>query len=233
MSARVRFFSFLFFILLVIGAGGYGWFYVTKPSAFPIRSVQVVGKLHFVNPAELQKRIMPYVSKGFFNVPVARISQNLQHIPGVKSVLISRVFPATVQVHINEKTPLAFYHGGGLVSSNGLYFNPQYQNDLPAMPVFDVAKADLPRTVALYNNLSKVLASDDLVIAKLALSNIGQWQVTLSNNAVLYPGSIKVIERIEAFAKSYPTLLERNKGKTLVSVDLRYRQGFAVRWASS
>lgn len=233
MSSRIRLFSFLVFVVLVVGAAIYGWMWVTKRGSFPIKSVQVVGKLHFIDKTSLQKRVLPYVTKGYFNVSVAAIRHKIMQVDGIKSVSITRVFPSTVRIKIKERDVLAFYEDGGLVSDDGIYFKPKFYNDLPALPVFNVPKKQLLTAVAMYNKLSTILESDQLSIAKLMLSKIGQWQLILSNQTIIYPGNKDVLARIKTFVKSYPALIARNKGKTLVSVDLRYHQGFAARWASS
>ena len=233
MSKRIRFASFVIFLALIAGGLTYGWHWATQPQTFPVKSVLVVGQLHFVSEEKVSSIVMPYVSKGFFNVPVALIQHRLLQIPGVKKVDIGRRFPAQVTIHVIERTPVASYAKGGLISDNGILFKPHQVKEVSALPTVDAPQSELLPAVKMYQSLSAVLAADKLAIAKLDLDKSGQWVIHLASGPIIYPGEEQVIPRVKNFVKAYNDLIEKNKGKILQSVDLRYRQGFAVRWEKS
>ena len=67
-----------------------------------------------------------------------------------------------------------------------------------------------------------------LKVAELELSERRAWRVTLADGAVLILGRHFVGERLERFARAWPTALEPNWTR-VASLDLRYTNGFAVR----
>lgn len=231
MRARTARLGFLLFLLALISAASFGWYWLTQPYNLPIKNVRVVGKLHFVSSAQLQKIIMPAVSKGFFNISVSRLHRTLMNIPGIKSVEISRTFPSSVTVQIKEKLPVATYRGS-LVDSTGRLFKPLQNANPEALPAFKGSPSRLKAMVANYQKWSKALASRSLSIASLIETQPNQWSIKLGSGATLYLGSADLNSRLNRFVDSYPNLIASNPKKRLKLVDLRYEAGFAARWGA-
>ena len=55
------------------------------------------------------------------------------------------------------------------------------------------------------------------------------WRVQLSNGLTVEVGRHDPMQRVERFVRVYPAILAAANGR-LVAVDLRYSNGFAVRW---
>lgn len=225
-SARL---GFLFFLIVLFGLASFTWYWMTQPGNLPIKNVRVVGQLHFVTPAQVQKIVMPYVSQGFFNVKVAALQKRINALQGIKKVEVTRTFPSTITLQITEKRPVGVYQQK-LVDALGYVFSPKVHVSFDALPRFQGQKTQLPEIVSNYESWSKVLVTQQLEIASLSKNKGGQWKIVLAGGAKLYLGSIEMKARLSRFVASYHNLLATNPKKKLVSVDLRYAQGFAARW---
>jgi len=84
-----------------------------------------------------------------------------------------------------------------------------------------------------YEEFNRQLAALNLHAAQLVLSPRHAWQVHLSNSMVLELGREDIQQRLARFVAVYPYSLGAQKIRGAVAhVDLRYRNGFAVRWSS-
>ena len=225
-SARL---GFLLFLIVLLGLASFAWYWMTQPGNLPIKNVRVVGELHFVTPIQVQKIVMPYVNQGFFNVKVHALQEKVCALQGIKKVEVTRTFPSTITIQIKEKQPVGVFQRQ-LVDPFGQVFSPKVHVSSDALPHFQGQKKQLPEIVSNYEAWSKMLATQQLKIAMLGVSKDGQWKMILANGAQMYLGSTEMHARLNRFVGSYSNLLASNPKKKLVSVDLRYAQGFAARW---
>ena len=68
-----------------------------------------------------------------------------------------------------------------------------------------------------------------LSVGSLQLDARRTWRVQLSNGLTLEVGRSHPVQRLERFVRVYPAILAAGEGRVL-SVDLRYSNGFAVQW---
>lgn len=73
-----------------------------------------------------------------------------------------------------------------------------------------------------------LLATTNMDIAELSLSERFAWQVQLKNGIELNLGRQEFIDRLQRFIDVYPLLTQQEKA--VKYVDLRYDTGVAVGW---
>ena len=218
-------------ILILIGFSTWGWHWAHEPNQFPIQNVQIGGQLNFVSTDTLQNTVSPYITQGFFNVPVSKIQQALLALPGVTQVSVTRRFPSTIKINITEAIPVALYDHDSFVDTQGNIITPELLNNTRNLPIFLGSASQMPLMVPEYEKFSQLLISQDqLSIHSLSLDPLGQWEIILNNGTVIDCGNQEVEKRLSNFTKAYPTLISQNPKQQLVSVDLRYPTGFALRW---
>jgi len=109
--------------------------------------------------------------------------------------------------------------------------------------------------VGVFNNFKNL----NFKITQLSLDDYGQWEIILNTGLVIDCGNQDVLNRLNNFLKAYPNLVppnspgatglgdsslssalgankskpaknSQNNNQNLASVDLRYSEGFALRW---
>lgn len=231
MSPKVARRGFIIFLLLLLMGVIYGIYWMRQPYHLPVKHVGVGGQLHFVSTTEVQNIVLPYVTQGFFNVKAQALQARLMAIPGIKSVRISRRFPSSIQIQIQEKQAIATY-SNALVDTQGVVFSPKLKNNLATLPQFVGAQSQLPNMVKNYQVWSKTLLPLGLAISTVQVDSINQWDFVLAKGAKIFLGSDHLQQRFQRFVSAYSALLASNPKKTLVSVDMRYGgEGFAARWS--
>lgn len=243
----------IFSILILLGLFTWGWIFCHQPNRFPIRIVQInptQNILHFVSQSTIQTIVTPYISQGFFNIPVSKLRMALLAQPGISQVEVTRRFPDQVKIEITEDQPVALYDHDSFIDQQGLIVTPELLFGFAGMnnlPVFLGPADQMPQMVDEYESFIKIFKNFknlNIKITQLSLDNFAQWELIINinntNNLVIDCGNQDVLNRLSNFLKAYPDLLPPNQGQnknqtqaqTLVSVDLRYSEGFALRWTS-
>ena len=81
-----------------------------------------------------------------------------------------------------------------------------------------------------YRDLSSLLSINGFGVAQLTLSARFSWQLTLNNGVLLQLGRNERVARVQRFIDLFE-VITAHPDKPLISVDLRYDTGMAVRWA--
>lgn len=83
--------------------------------------------------------------------------------------------------------------------------------------------------MATYRIMTRMLAPYDLHIRRLNLDERRAWHLSLDDQLELVLGRENAVERLQRFIRFYPEVLA-GKAREIKAVDLRYTNGFVVRW---
>ena len=98
------------------------------------------------------------------------------------------------------------------------------------MPGLSGPDARLAEVVSFYADVSKAFAGTHLRINGVALTERGSWSVTTGSGARIVIGDREQAgRRLHRFLDVYPQLIA-GRADGFVYADLRYTNGFAVRW---
>jgi cell division protein FtsQ len=161
-------------------------------------------------------------------LPEARAS--LQKVAWVKSVALRRRWPDRLEVSVVEHEPLARWNDSGLVDIEGEAFSADFDGDLPQ---FNGPEGTSAQLAARFRDFGAALSSRALAISELQLSPRGAWRIKTTGSAPLTIelGRSAPGERLTRFVAYHARTLGAlaRAGTRVEYVDLRYRNGFAVR----
>lgn len=198
---------------------------VHLPGLFPVRSVRLVEAPQRVSAVKVLQVMRKEVRGNLFTVDIKELRQSLEKLPWARSVSIRREFPQGLAVEVEEHQALARWNNGALVNRQGEVFVAESQQALPKFVGQDGMSAEMAQHYARFNDK---LAALGLSVAQVVLSPRHAWQLRLSNGMVLELGREDMQQRLARFVAVYP-YTEYMAGNSVKYVDLRYRNGFAVR----
>lgn len=206
----------------------YGAVYYTVhlPELLPVHSVRLSAAPQRVDAAAVLQVVRKEVRGNLFTADIERLRQSLEKLPWVRSVTIRREFPGQLAVQLEEHQVLARWNDQALVNRQGEVFVADSVQMLPSLIGPEGASAEVAQH---YLRFSQQLAGLNLRVTQLALSPRHAWQLRLSNGVVLELGREEMQQRVARFVTGYPYSLAALQGEQLRYVDLRYRNGFAVR----
>jgi len=197
--------------------------------ARPIRAVRIAGEFqHLARPA-LQQSISGALSARVFSVDVDAVRDAARRLPWVRDASVRRVWPDSLHVAVVERVAVARWGERGLLEEDGALFIPERQtalNDLVQLRGPDGSQREV---LSRYRALRTLMAPAGQPIVVLELSNRGAWTVALENGVRLKLGQSPSEETLHGFARAM-TAVSRHGGSAIDTVDLRYINGFAVRW---
>lgn len=213
-----------FTALLVWGAQS-----LMHPATLPIKQVRIEGDFRYLSTALLQERIRNRVTGGFFNVDVAAIRDALLQEPWVSDVSVHRVWPDSLQVYVTEQVPVARWNDSGLLNHHGALFEPQADSIPAQLPLLRGPSFSGELVLEKYRQLSNSLTAVDMAVAELWLDDRRAWHFVTTTGLRVVLGKQAFAERLQRFVQRVPSGLAE-KLQAAAEIDLRYPNGFAVRW---
>lgn len=195
-----------------------------QPDLLPIRSVKLTAAPVQVNAEQVLQVLREQVRGNFFTVDIEQLRIELEKLAWVRQVNIRREFPNRLSVELAEHHALAHWNNQALVNSYGEVFNAATSASLPDFSGQVGNSAQVAEQYALCNTQ---LAKVNLQVQSIALSPRFAWQLRLDNGLVLELGSREMQARLARFVEVFPYSLASQQS-VVKSVDLRYRNGFAV-----
>ncbi len=209
----------------LIGAGfiALDW----EPRLLPIRVVNVDGEMHGLSRASLTQTIVEHINGGLLTQDLAALQQRVEDLPWIHRASVRRVWPDRLVFSVSEHVALAQWGDNGLVTEAGIVFRPR-DGRLPAGLVrLDGTDDFAPEVVERYLRWHPQLAELGLIVDAVVRNTRGDWTLTLLGGTELYLGTDDIETRFERLLVAYPQVEAIG---VPTRIDLRYSNGFAVRW---
>ncbi len=215
-------------VLTVLAAGLFfsamiSW--AARLPAFAIKRVMVRGELIEVNPLHLEAVIREGLRGTFFTIDLAQAQRAFGGVPWVRSASVRRQWPNRLEVDIVEHRALARWNESALVNTEGEVFRADFDDELPVFRGPDGSAGEVALNYLQFRDALKPLA---MAPAEVNLSPRRAWQLKLDNGMVMELGREHVGERLARWVAQYTRSVARLP-QPVAYVDLRYRNGFAVR----
>ena len=222
--AMRRLSSWLIFlvVLILLGAGGV---WVMNSPYFPIKQVKIDGEITRSNEQALQAVAAKYIRGNIFKADLNGAQAAFQALPWVEKALVRRKLPDTVEIVLEEHIPIARWKQSGLVDSKGKIFQAATDEHFPD---FDGQAGTEKLMTEHLREYQQKLEPLGISIEKLHYTPRSAWLLTLGNGIEIRLGREHEGERLDRCIQIWPSILKA-ESTSLQYVDMRYRDGFAVR----
>ena len=226
---------FTVFAVLVLAASC--WWAVRHP-LFGIGGITVQGDVSHNSAATLRANVAPQLTGNFFTVDLATTRRAFETVPWVRQALVRREFPNRLRVVLQEHQAVAIWGEDGasrMVNSFGELFEANAgEVESDALPRLAGPDGQAAQVLAMYRAVAPLFEPLELTAEQLQLTGRGSWQLELDTGATVELGRgevADVLPRVERFVQALTQVASRygRKPEALVSADLRYGDGFAIR----
>jgi len=206
-----------------------GW--LVRQPAFAFRDVVITTPLIHASGAHLESVVREELAGTFFTLNLDRAGHALTQVPWVRSVGLRRQWPRRLEIDVVEHQPFARWNDADLVDARGDVFSADWDGDLPQ---FIGPAGQSPTVLARYREWSAMLAPLGLTVRTLALSARGGWEIGATDRQgtlTIELGRDDPTGRLARFVAAHDRTIGAlaRAGRHIEQVDLRYRNGFAVR----
>ena len=197
---------------------------------WPIESVGVRGELRQVTRKQLEAVISTSLAEDFFAVDVLALRNAAVEMPWVRDASVRRIWPDRVEIHVQERVPAARWAGGGLIDEDGTLFRPDAVRGLDALPELYGPDHSEAKVLREFREVRRMLDVLKLPVRAAGVDARGNWQVQFESGLTLVLGA-EPLDLSRRVAQARDALGSR-LGEAR-RIDLRYANGFAVRWRKS
>lgn len=211
--------------------------WLVRMPSLPVREVIFAEPLPHTQRLEVEQ-ILPATLRGnFFSLNLETVRSALEKLPWVRKVEIRRIWPARLEVKIEEHRPAARWGEGRgeLVNSHGEVFVAlPGDQELAALPLLAGPTGTAQEVLTRYSEFVAIFKAVNERPVQLILSSRLAWQAKLENGMLIDMGREQpkspVGVRLQRFIEVYPETVAKRAIRPAV-VDLRYPNGFAMRVA--
>ena len=197
--------------------------------SWPIKAVTVTGELRQVARQELEDSIVASLSEDFFSVDVSAIREVALATPWIEEVAVRKVWPDKFHIQVCERQAVGRWAAGGLVDRKGVLFFPTNGAGLDGLPVLSGPDRSQLRLLERFEDLRRDLRGIGLAIERVELDPRIGLNLRFAGGLEMVLGHAIGRSQLQRIATHLPETL----GARLINVqriDLRYTNGFAVRW---
>jgi cell division protein FtsQ len=217
--------ALILFGLCVVGAAATQAYLTLK--ALPVQRITVTGELEHTQAQAVQDMVQPGLAGGFLNADLQQIRQQLEGLPWIYQASVRRKWPAALEIHVVEETPIARWGEDGFLNHEGGVFRSGKAAEWSSLPRLSGPAGSAPSLMAKYQRLVEILAPLDLSVVQLAIDERGQVEAVLDEGIELILGGDEFLERLRRFVIVYTSELAGRR-QEIERVDLRYTSGIAV-----
>ncbi len=203
-----------------------GWF---ASESWPIRTLTVEADYDHVSADAIRAAVVPHIRKGFFATRLDNVRESLDALPWVSSASARKRWPDTLLITVRERHPFAHWNADELIDRHGRRFRVPAAAAVKGLPHLSGPKGHMQEVVRFYTHVRDRLGKVGLGVVGAHLDNRGGWRLDLAGGAHLVIGREQPDQRLARFISVYPELAGTHEEPFLYA-DLRYTNGFAVRW---
>lgn len=218
--------------LLLLGSiAGVAWLFgYWEPRLLPVRIIEVEGEVHHHSSELLRQTIGERLSGGILTADLHELKKAAEELPWVGTASLRRVWPDRLRVRVQEHRPIARWNADGLVTAEGVVFHPTSGTVPAGLPLLEGEDKRSPVVVQKYQQWRDELMLVGHLILSLSVDARGAWRLELVSGTRLELGTGNVDQRLGRFIGSSTQLDAAGQAEV---VDLRYSNGFVVKWVQS
>ncbi|HEY0178934.1 MAG TPA: cell division protein FtsQ/DivIB [Dokdonella sp.] len=206
-----------------------GWF---AGDRWPVRALAVRAEFDHVSAEQIRAAAQPLLGDGFFATRLDEVRAAIAKLPWVARVDARKRWPDTIELVVYEQQPYARWGEDRLIDRSGEIFSVAGASGLQGLPRLAGPDDRLGDVLRFYADCLREFSGSGLVIDAVTLSPRGGWRLDLATGATVEVGRDHVPERLKRFLDIWPRLVGAHRGPPAY-IDLRYENGFALRWADT
>ena len=203
-----------------------GWF---ASDRWPVSQLAVKAPFDHVSAEQIRAAAIPLLGKGFFAVDLDIVRAAVAKLPWVEHVEARKRWPDTIDLVVHEQQPYARWGADRLINRHGGIFSVVGASDLRGLPHLDGPDNRLNDVLGFYADCTREFTGSGLVIDSVTLSPRGGWRLGLASGAVIEVGRASAKSHLKRFLDVWPRLAGSHP-QSPAYIDLRYENGFAMRW---
>lgn len=197
-----------------------------------VKWIEVQGPFERVSIEQIRAAAIPALGQTFVATDLGAVKRHVESLPWIRSAGVRRKWPDILQIRVLEHEPVARWGERQLLSDLGEVFAIEGNLVMQGLPVLNGPEGSVHEVQDVFGQIVSLLAESNVMVRELTLSARGSWSLQLDNGVGIVMGSSEPLRRLERFMDA-ESLIQGSESRQMRSVDLRYPNGFSIRWADA
>jgi cell division protein FtsQ len=190
--------------------------------------------IDLINPSEhvssqaMQGLLRPYSGLSFWQLDLPMIRQVVESHPWVSKADVYRYWPNRLKIEVTEHIAVARWGDDELINQRGELFKPTVITGVDDLIQLSSLTAKPKDMLIMLKDMLNVINPYGLHIRQLVQLADGSWQVFLISGDEWYLPAKDAMLSLKRLLALYGSIPAQENSK--MRIDLRYRDGFAVKW---
>lgn len=218
-------------LLSLLSLGWFGWQQLKTRSAdwFPVNQVRVTGTFQQITKPQIEQVVSAYAMDGLYRVDLQALQHAVSQLAWVARAKVGRVWPDALLISIEEQTPIARWGEHALLNQAGQVFVPDQRKGFEHLPWLAGPAGSEAMMLAAMNKMAATLLDKGLLLTALQVNERRAWKLVLNDKITVNIGTHKPQPAFNRFLTTLGLLGSEQINK-IAAVDLRYANGYALRW---
>ncbi|MBR1374817.1 MAG: FtsQ-type POTRA domain-containing protein [Cardiobacteriaceae bacterium] len=197
----------------------------------PIGEVIMRRSLVYADSEEILKTINErYRREDMLRINPRKVAEDLEKIDWIKSVIVRKKWFNKLEVEIEERNPvLRWGEKGEYIDDEAKRFVLPESPSLKTMFMVSGPQGSERRVLDMYKIISSWFVRQEIELASLRLDVHNIWHIETKEGVDVTIGREHFNNRMKKFTVVYNTIIKPYH-RYIEAVDLRYNEGFSVRW---
>jgi len=151
------------------------------PVILPVEEIHVLGEFKFLDADDIKAKAKANIVGGYFTVDMNLIREVLAQEPWIKTVTLRRQWPASLNVSVEERTPIAYWNKDAYLSESGEVFAPASIDPELNLPVLNGPQGRHASVWRFMNVLYQEMARLNYQVVRLDLDQRRAWQLVIES----------------------------------------------------
>lgn len=211
----------------VLMVGTYRW--IKDPQNLTIKMIEVTGNLKVLNKELLEPVIEPFSKTNLHLLDMKGLEKAVEAHDWVDSASLTKVWPSKLIVKVREEKPVAFWGKDAMLSQEGKIIKAVLPEKKGILPLLYSPENKGRNMASNFLKIRELMQEFPVKLVEFKEDARGSWQIKLENGLIVKIGRHQHDKRMKRFIVGYKQKLEKDVSK-IHTVDLRYTNGFAVKW---
>jgi cell division protein FtsQ len=203
-----------------------------QQTARPVAHLSVSGGGQRVTAADIRLALSEDLQGPISRLNLGALQHQVLALPWVARARVERVWPDGVHVRVWERVPMARWGSGALLDTTAATFSPRPSEVPPGLPQLDGPSGAEAEVMQRYLGLAEAVAEAGLELSGLSLDVRGEWVGRVAPGVPVRFGRVDPLSRV-AVLNGPVARVTTGRLSEVERIDLRYTNGFAVRWRTS
>jgi cell division protein FtsQ len=213
-------------LLVLVLLASLDW--LLRSDTYKVGQLQFEGSFQRVSEAELEKASLSVVRGNYLMLNLDEVRKTVEALPWVSKASVRRSWPDGVHIKFIEQQPVANWGSNASLGTEGQVIPAVETETAPGLPNLSGPEGTSRTVLAAYERFSRITQTMDEQIRSLTLTSRHTWQITLASGVDIVVDQEQSEQKLERLARVYRRI-DGNPSR----IDLRYTNGFAVKWKAS